>query len=206
MLPLDWTIAKSVGAFSWLMTGMGGNSPQWAGGSVLYKKAGWANHREQASNQHSSMVCVSVPASRFLLWASSLVTTISWNKPFVPQVAFGHDVYITLSDITSAKQWWHTPLILALRRQRQENLYEFEASLIYEASSRTARAMQKDPALENQNQKQNKKTQPLGQALNSRAKLSHLVPRMIPGTNTTIPRFYRECNQDTMNFTKSHSW
>jgi hypothetical protein len=35
---------------------------------------------------------------------------------------------------------WHTPLTPALRRQRQADLYEFEASLVYRASSRTARA------------------------------------------------------------------
>jgi len=35
------------------------------------------------------------------------------------------------------------PLILALRRQRQVDLYEFEVSLVYKASSRTARATQR---------------------------------------------------------------
>lgn len=35
--------------------------------------------------------------------------------------------------------WWYMPLILALDRQRQEDLCEFKASLIYRASSRTAR-------------------------------------------------------------------
>ena len=33
------------------------------------------------------------------------------------------------------------PLILALGRQRQENLCEFESSLVYKLSSRTARAV-----------------------------------------------------------------
>ena len=32
------------------------------------------------------------------------------------------------------------PLLSALRRQRQAELYEFKANLIYKASSRTARA------------------------------------------------------------------
>ena len=35
--------------------------------------------------------------------------------------------------------WCLTPLIPALSRQRQVNLYEFEASLAYIVSSRTAR-------------------------------------------------------------------
>jgi hypothetical protein len=37
------------------------------------------------------------------------------------------------------------PLILALRRQRQVDLTEFEAILVYGTSSRTARAIHRDP-------------------------------------------------------------
>jgi hypothetical protein len=37
------------------------------------------------------------------------------------------------------------PLIPALQRQRQVNIYEFEICLIYRASSRTARAKQRTP-------------------------------------------------------------
>ena len=36
-------------------------------------------------------------------------------------------------------QWWGTPLVPAVGRQRQENLCEFEASLGYSASYRTAK-------------------------------------------------------------------
>jgi len=36
-------------------------------------------------------------------------------------------------------------LIAALRRQRQVDLHEFQASLVYRVSSRTARAIQGDP-------------------------------------------------------------
>ena len=32
-----------------------------------------------------------------------------------------------------ARWWWSTPLIPALRRQRQVDLYEFEASLVYKS-------------------------------------------------------------------------
>jgi hypothetical protein len=42
---------------------------------------------------------------------------------------------------------WCTPLILALRRQRQADLFEFEASLVYRVSYRTARATQRNPIL-----------------------------------------------------------
>ena len=34
--------------------------------------------------------------------------------------------------------WWLMPLILALWRQRQEDLCKFKASLVYKVSSRTA--------------------------------------------------------------------
>jgi hypothetical protein len=43
-----------------------------------------------------------------------------------------------------AGQWWHTPLIPALGRQKQA-VYELEASLVYRVSSRTARATQRNP-------------------------------------------------------------
>jgi hypothetical protein len=42
-------------------------------------------------------------------------------------------------------QWWRIPLIPALRRQRQLDLYEFETSRVYRVSSRTARAIQRIP-------------------------------------------------------------
>jgi hypothetical protein len=42
-----------------------------------------------------------------------------------------------------------TPLIPALGRQRQVDLYEFEVSLIYRASSRTVKATQRDPVSKN---------------------------------------------------------
>ena len=40
--------------------------------------------------------------------------------------------------------WWCTFFIPALGRQRQVDLYEFEASLVYQASSRTARTIDRN--------------------------------------------------------------
>jgi hypothetical protein len=54
-----------------------------------------------------------------------------------------------------SRQWSHMPLISALGRQRQADLCEFEASLDYSVSSRTARGMQRNPVLK---KKQNKQT------------------------------------------------
>jgi hypothetical protein len=43
------------------------------------------------------------------------------------------------------------PLIPALRRQKQVDLCELEASLVYRFSSRTAKATQRNPVLKNKN-------------------------------------------------------
>jgi hypothetical protein len=53
--------------------------------------------------------------------------------------------------------WWRTPLIPALRKQRQA-ISEFEASLVYKVSSRTVRATQRNSVLKNKT-KQNKTKQ-----------------------------------------------
>ena len=45
------------------------------------------------------------------------------------------------------------------QRQRQVNLCEFEASLLYRASSRAARATQRNPVLEKQTNKKQTKQQ-----------------------------------------------
>jgi hypothetical protein len=52
-----------------------------------------------------------------------------------------------------AGQWWHTPLVPALWRQKQMDLCEFKASLVYRASSRHPR-----PHSEILSQKTNKQT------------------------------------------------
>jgi tartrate dehydratase alpha subunit/fumarate hydratase class I-like protein len=59
--------------------------------------------------------------------------------------------------------WWCTPLIPAIgvgvggRRGRQ--ISEFKASLVYKVSSRTARAIQRNPVSKTKQTKQNKTKQ-----------------------------------------------
>jgi hypothetical protein len=43
------------------------------------------------------------------------------------------------------------PLIPELGRQKQVDLYEFKANLVYTVSSRTARGTQRNPTLKNNN-------------------------------------------------------
>jgi hypothetical protein len=47
------------------------------------------------------------------------------------------------------KMWWRMPLIPAFGRQRQAGLCEFEASLVYRASSRTSEPTQRNPVSRN---------------------------------------------------------
>jgi hypothetical protein len=62
--------------------------------------------------------------------------------------------YMTLLEIHFlAEQWWRTPLIPALGRQRQAS---FEASLVYRVSSRIARTIQRNPVSKNKNNNKNK--------------------------------------------------
>ena len=49
------------------------------------------------------------------------------------------------------------PLIPVFGRQRQVDLHEFEASLVYRVSSRRARATQRNTVLKKQKPKTNKK-------------------------------------------------
>ena len=50
------------------------------------------------------------------------------------------------------------PLIPALGKQRQVDLYEFKSNLVYKESSKTARAVtQRNSVLKNQNKKKEKK-------------------------------------------------
>ena len=50
------------------------------------------------------------------------------------------------------------PLIPAVRRQRQVDVCEFEASLVYRVSSRTARATERNPVLKKKTKPNQNKT------------------------------------------------
>ena len=54
-----------------------------------------------------------------------------------------------------AGQWWHTPSILAFRRQRWVDLWEFKVSLVYTVSSGQAPKLQRNPVLKNNKQTRN---------------------------------------------------
>lgn len=64
------------------------------------RKVTECNTGEKSSKQHCSMVSTSVPPSKFLSWVSKLTSfnnghfpgTSKPNKPFTPQVSFGHVV------------------------------------------------------------------------------------------------------------------
>jgi hypothetical protein len=57
-----------------------------------------------------------------------------------------------------SRAWWPTPLIpaLGLGRGRGRRISEFEASLVYKVSSRTARAIQRNPVSKNKKTKKQK--------------------------------------------------
>ena len=59
-----------------------------------------------------------------------------------PIIFFGVGYYWVIVRIKIEWWWWRrTPIIPALKRKRQENLCQFETSLVYKASSRTARTI-----------------------------------------------------------------
>jgi hypothetical protein len=67
------------------------------------------------------------------------------------------EAYISLRKASFTRQWWHTPLIPALGRERQV-ISEFEASLVYRESSRTARATQRNPVSKKKTKTKHNKT------------------------------------------------
>jgi hypothetical protein len=57
--------------------------------------------------------------------------------------------------------WWRTPLIPALGRQRQADS-EFEASLVYKVSSRTARAIKRNPVSKKKKKREREREKSVG--------------------------------------------
>ena len=57
--------------------------------------------------------------------------------------------------------WWCRVLISALVRQRQADLSEFKASLIYKANSWAARATHRNPVFKHQENQSNKIKYPI---------------------------------------------
>ena len=66
------------------------------------------------------------------------------------------------------RQWWHMPLIAALRRQRQVDLCEFETNLVYRVCFRTGSQATEKLSQKNKNknkQKTKQTNQPIKQHL-----------------------------------------
>jgi hypothetical protein len=71
------------------------------------------------------------------------------------------------------------PLIPALGRQ----ISEFEASLVYRVSSRTARAIQRNPVSKNQNQPTNQPTNQTNKKKNKKQTKNQTKTKQIPQKN-----------------------
>jgi hypothetical protein len=74
----------------------------------------------------------------------------------MPSSGVSEDSYSVLTYIKKiAQQWWRMSLIQH-SGDRGRRISEFEASLVYRVSSRTARDMQRNPDLKNKNKTKQK--------------------------------------------------
>ena len=75
------------------------------------------------------------------------------RETFISKVFFLNHIQLKKKKGIKSRVWWHMFLILALGSQRQVDLCEFEASLVYIESSRTARTIiQRNPILKTKQQ------------------------------------------------------
>ena len=58
---------------------------------------------------------------------------MAWAEKRERQKGAGRLISSSCRILLQAGWWWHTPLIPALGRQRQVDLCEFEASLVYKS-------------------------------------------------------------------------
>jgi hypothetical protein len=99
-----------------------------------------------------SLVCVFYVARSRYDWEPGVLCAV-WLRPHQVLLksflwACQSIEFIFIDGVTS-QVWWHTPLIPALRG-RGRRILEFEASLVYKVSSRTARAIQRSPVSKKQ--------------------------------------------------------
>jgi hypothetical protein len=98
-------------------------------------------------------------------------------------------------DLRRGRVWWHMPLIPALGRQRQAD-FEFEASLVYRVSSRTARATQRNPVSKKQNKtKQNKTKLRRASKMAQQVKMLPHKPDDLSQTSACTCAPWRACSQ-----------
>ena len=77
---------------------------------------------------------------------AQLLASLDYFSSSWTQFTFQSKSFRAIEHLPFYKAWWLLiPFVPALERQRQVNLCEFEASLVYRVSSRTARDTQRNP-------------------------------------------------------------
>jgi hypothetical protein len=75
--------------------------------------------------------------TRVIHGTTGIITKFSW-------------IVLAVQNVLASRAWWLTPLIPALGRQRQVDFW-VRSHPVYKVSSRTARAIQRNPVLKNKN-------------------------------------------------------